>query len=239
MLDLHRLRVLRAVAQHGSFSRAAAALHLTPSAVSQHVAALERSIGLPVVERSPRGVRLTAPGRVLVETADAVEAELRGARQQLDRLAQGESGHLTVATFPSAGQRLLPAALSRFTAAHPGVEVSVIEAEPEESLPLVRAGRADLALVYRFTPIDRDGTDPGLRWTLLLTDPMYLVLPAAHPLAGAAELALADLAAERWLQGTGSTGEMLLHLVAAAGFTPRVACRSSDYLFMHALVGAG
>jgi DNA-binding transcriptional LysR family regulator len=237
MYDLHRLHILRVVAQHGSFSKAAGALHVTPSAVSQHIAALERSAGLPLVERSPRGVRLTEPGRVLAATADAVAVELDSARQELSRLAQGEVRHLTVVTFPSGGQRLLPPALSRFTRAHPDVEITVMEAEPHESVPLMRAGNADIALVYQPTPVERD--ERALTWRLLLTDPMYLVLPADHPLAGASKLAVSDLAGERWILANCTTGEQMLHQASLVGFNPRIACRSSDYLFMHAMVNSG
>lgn len=237
VIDLHRLRILRAVAQHGSFSAAATALHLSPAAVSQHIAALERAVGTPVVDRGPRGVRLTAPGQVLVATAEAVAAELDGARQEVERLISGNTGRLAVATFASAGQRLLPDALSGFLADNPCADVSVIEAEPEVSMPLVRDGGADLALVYRFS--QRDPDEPGLRLTLLMSEPMFAILPASHPRAGAARLTLAELADDRWFLGTNTTGSALAHQAALSGFTPNVVCRGDDYLFIHAMVGAG
>src|SRR5690348_83300 len=107
MIDVHRLRILREVAERGSFAGAAAELRLTPSAVSQQVAALERSLGRPVVERSTRGVTLTEPGRVLVEAAETVAAELSAAQQRIEQLAAGTAGRLTIATFTSGGQALL------------------------------------------------------------------------------------------------------------------------------------
>src|SRR5690242_9097731 len=137
MIDVRRLAVLREVARQGSFNRAAVELRLTPSAVSQQISALERMLGTPVVRRSTRGVELTEAGRILAETSDTITAELAYAQSMIDRLTAGDPRSLTVATFTSGGQRLLPAALTRFTAECPGVELTVLENEPEDSLPLV------------------------------------------------------------------------------------------------------
>ena len=151
MIDPHRLAVLREVARAGSFAKAAAVLRHTPSAVSQQIAALERGAGVELVQRSTRGVTLTDAGRVLVATADAIQAELQVASQQLRALQADEPQALTVVTFPSAGEPLLVPALTKVTAtASQPVEVTVIEAEPDEALGLLRDGRADLALVYHF-----------------------------------------------------------------------------------------
>ena len=107
MIDVQRLAVLREVSRRGSFNQAALALHCTPSAVSQQVAALERGLGAPVVERSTRGVTLTDAGRLLVEAADAIAAELTDTQQRIARLT-AERTTLTVAAFASGGRRLLP-----------------------------------------------------------------------------------------------------------------------------------
>ncbi|GAA1632979.1 LysR family transcriptional regulator [Catellatospora bangladeshensis] len=241
MIDLQRLRILREVAEHGSFSGAAQALLLTPSAVSQQIAALERSLGTPVVERTTRGTTLTAPGRVLVESAGVVLAELVHAQQRISRLAEGEAERLTVATFISGGQLLLPRALTGFAAAHPRAEITVLEAETGDSLALVREGRADLALVYHFDgpPPVRAGDRSGLALTPLLDDPMRIVVPAAHPLAGRGEIDLADLAGERWVQGCVSVGDLLDGYAAIAGFEANVCCRTTDYGFAVSLIAAG
>ncbi|HEY3007811.1 MAG TPA: LysR family transcriptional regulator [Micromonosporaceae bacterium] len=240
MIDVQRLRVLREVARHGSFSKAAEALLFTPSAVSQQIAALERTLGAAVVNRSPRGVVLTEPGRVLVEAAESISAELAQAQAEIDRLALGRST-LTVATFTSGGQRLLPAALNGFAADHPEVEVTVLEHEPEESLPLVRQGGADLALAYHFVgpPPVRAGDRSGLTWTPLLDDPMWVVLPRSHRLAERDSLQLADLADERWIQGCIKTEDVLRRYAELAGFEFRVSCTSTDYFFAQSLVAAG
>jgi len=241
MIDVRRLAVLREVARHGSFNRAAAALRLTPSAVSQQIAALERSLGSAVVRRSTRGVELTDAGRVLAEASDAITAELANAEEEIARLATARTERLTVATFTSGGQRLLPAALPRFAAEHPGVELTVLENEPEDSLPLVRSGAADLALAYHFDgpPPVRPGDRSGLTWTPLTDDPMWIVLPGGHPLEGRESVALAELAGERWVHGCLSLIPLLDHYTAMAGFTTKAACRGTDYVFAQSLVRAG
>lgn len=241
MIDVRRLTILREVARQGSFNRAAISLRLTPSAVSQQIAALERSLGSAVVRRSTRGVELTDAGRVLTEAGDAIAAELANAEQEIARLAAVRTERLTVATFTSGGQRLLPAALPRFTAEHPGVELTVLENEPVDSLPLVRSGAADIALAYHFDgpPPVVPGDRSGLIWTPLVDDPMWIVLPAGHPLARRESVGLAELANERWVHGCLSLIPLLDHYAAMAGVTLDVACRGTDYVFAQSLVRAG
>ncbi|MEV6494116.1 LysR family transcriptional regulator [Actinoplanes sp. NPDC051633] len=241
MMDVRRLQILAEVARHGSINRAAASLLITPSAVSQQISALERALGTPAIVRSTRGVTLTDAGRLLVETAEAVTAELSRAERDLGRLATAGAAKLTVATFTSGGQRLLPAALRRLATERPGIELTVLEQEPEESLPQVRSGAADLALVYNFDgpPPVRPGDRSGLLWTPLMDDPMFVVFPADHPLAGRDSVTIAELSGERWVHGCLDMGDSLDHYAALAGYVPVVACRGTDYVFAQSLVRAG
>ncbi|MFC5186933.1 LysR family transcriptional regulator [Actinomadura harenae] len=236
---MQRLRVLRAVAEHGSFNRAATALRLTPSAVSQHVAVLERSLGAEVVTRSTRGVALTRAGQIMVGAAESVAAELEHARRQVDRLNTGRT-QLTVATFTSGGRLLLPGAFARLTAAHPDTVLHVRENEPEDSLPLVRQGAVDLALAYSFDgPLPgRQGRTHDLHWTPLMEDPLHVVLPDGHPLADRDALDLAELAAEPWVLGCHKTEVYLRRYAERAGFAPEIRATTSDYFFARSLVGA-
>ncbi|MGW7343212.1 LysR family transcriptional regulator [Streptomyces sp. NPDC054854] len=261
MIDVHRLRVLLAVAEHGSFNRAASALGLTPSAVSQHIASLERGLGHPVAVRSTRGVTLTEAGRLLAETARTIDAELDQVRHRIDRL-RAPRPRLTVGTFTSGGRHLLPQALTAFVAAHPEVELTILEAEPEDAVPMVRSGAADVALTYRFDgPLPsgpagapfaagaagtagaagRSGTagTAGVNWAPLVEDPLYAVLPPGHPLAGRDALEPAELAADRWVLGCLKTEAYLRRYAERAGFEPRVAASTTDYFFAQTLVGAG
>jgi molybdate transport repressor ModE-like protein len=240
MIDMQRLRVLREVAEHGSFSKAAAALMLTPSAVSQQIAALERSLGTTVVQRGARGAVLTEPGRLLVETADVIIAELLSAQEQIGRITNGRMDRLTVATFASGGQRLLPGALTRLGRKHPHVEFDIFEFDPEQSIPLVREGKADLALAFHFDgapPVTR-GDRSGLEWTPIMDDPMWMVLPAGHRLASRGRLALAELGGERWVQGCVRINEILDGYARLAGIELKVACNTTDYAFAQSLIAA-
>jgi DNA-binding transcriptional LysR family regulator len=243
MIEVQRLAAFREVARAGSFAGAAQALHHTPSAISQQIAALERSAGVALVERTTRGVTLTDAGRLLLASADAVHAELQTASRQLRELQIGSPPTLTVATFPSAGEPLLAPALIESAGVGSPVEVTVIEAEPDEALAHLRNGEADLALVYHFhrrKPPDHWAKTAGAaRYIPLLVDPLRLLVPATHRLAGRKNAAFDALTEERWVQGWGDTGGALDTFAVASGFTPRVACRSSDYRFMSALVGAG
>jgi DNA-binding transcriptional LysR family regulator len=240
MIDVRRLQVLREVARRGSFHRAAAELRLTPSAVSQQISALERGVGRAVVRRSTRGVEITDAGRVLLGAAETITAELDHAVREIERL-ETSPARLTVATFTSGGQRILPAALTRFTADRPDVELTVLEAEPGDSLALVRSGAADLALAYHLDgpPPVRPGDRSGLDWTPLLDDPMWIVLPAGHELAGRESIGLAELAGQRWVHGCLVVDETVERYAAMLGFDVRTACRSTDYLFAQSLVRAG
>jgi DNA-binding transcriptional LysR family regulator len=184
---------------------------------------------------------LTAPGQMLVETADLVLAELRSTQEQIGRMTGARTDQLTVASFASAGLALLPRALRELAHRHPSVELTVLEHDPEESIPLVREGRADIALAYHFDgpPPVRRGDRSGLRWTPLLSDPMSIVVPASHRFAGRDSIALAELGDERWVHGCAGVGETLRSYAELARIEITVACNSTDYAFAQALIGAG
>jgi molybdate transport repressor ModE-like protein len=240
MLDVRRMRVLREVAARGSFSAAAQALSFTQSAVSQHVAALEREAGTQLVERRRSGVRLTEAGRVLVGHADAILARIESAEEDLAALAGLRGGRLRLMSFQSGGATLAPRAVAAFHERHPGIELSMLEAEPDEAGERLRTGDVDLALVY-----DHESTPgllaPGLELCHLLDDRYDAILPAGHELAGRARLSLADLAGEQWVASTSLCGcrQITETMCREAGFEPRVAFEADDTMAAQALVAAG
>src|SRR6476619_306517 len=189
MLDVRRMRVLREVAIQGAFSAAAEALSFTQSAVSQQIAALERETGTILVQRSARGIRLTEAGEALVRHADAILARLDEAEAELEAIAGLRGGRLRLAAFESAAASLMPPAIAAFRAAHPGIELSLIMAEPDVSAPLLKGGELDLAL--GFDSRIRSEVD-GIARRHLLSDPLYLVMPADHPLVHKRNLRLSD-----------------------------------------------
>ncbi|MGH2854147.1 MAG: LysR family transcriptional regulator [Solirubrobacteraceae bacterium] len=236
MLNVVRLRVLREVAQRGSFSAAAEALSYTQSAVSQQIAALEAETGMTLLERGSRGVRLTGAGRTLVEHAEGILARLEAAEEELAALAGLRGGQLRMASFPTAGATLMPVAIAAFRGAYPEVELTLAEGEPEEIAPRLRAGEFDLALLFEFGEAEQD-----LKRVELLEDPLYLALPRGHRLAGKRALRLGELRGEAWVQ-TSRSSPCARHVVRcchAAGFEPNVAFESDDYQTVQGLVAAG
>ncbi len=245
MLNVARLRVLREVAERGSFSAAADALSYTQSAVSQQIAALEAETGMTLLERGPRGVRLTGAGRTLVEHAEGILARLAAAEEELAALAGLRGGQLRMASFPTAGATLMPVAIAAFRASYPEVELTLAEGEPEEIAPRLRAGEFDLALLFELPtsedPLAQEPDPERLKRVELLEDPLYLALPRGHRLAGKRTLRLAELRGEAWVQ-TSRSSPCARHVVRschAAGFEPNVAFESDDYQTVQGLVAAG
>src|ERR1700691_3945826 len=182
MLNVNRLRILIEVANSGSFSAAAEVLSYTQASVSQQIAALESETGVTLLERLPRGVRLTPAGEVLLEYAEGIIARLHAAEAEMAAIAGLRGGQLRMASFPTAGATLMPLAIAIFRAQHPEVELTLAEGEPEDIAPRLSAGEFDLALLFEF-----EGTSDGLTESLvrqpLFEDPMFLALPADHGLA--------------------------------------------------------
>ena len=240
MLDVKRLKVLREVAAKGSFSAAAESLAYTQSAVSQQIAALEREAGTRLVERSARGVRLTEAGRALVRHADVILARLADAEAELEAIAGLRGGRIRLGSFASAGATVVPQAIALFRERYPAVELSVEPAEPDEAIGRLKSGDIDIALTIdaEFCAVDDDGVD----LQHLLDDPMYVVVPANHPLAAKPKIRLEELRDDAWLGGstTGCPDTMILvRACNAAGFEPRIAFHSDDYLAIQGFVAAG
>jgi DNA-binding transcriptional LysR family regulator len=238
MLDVKRLRVLREVAAQSSFSGAAEKLGYTQSAVSQQIAALEREAGAVLIERNPRGIRLTDAGEALVRHTEGILARLADAEDELEAIAGLRGGRLRLGSFPTAGATLMPQAIAEFSARHPGVELSLVEADPPESLPRLRAGELDLVLVDDTTDVL---AEKEVDFEHILDDPLHLALAKDHHLAGKRNLRIQDLAAEPWIQPTirCACSRHTQDACSKAGFEPRVAYESDDFGVVQGLVAAG
>jgi DNA-binding transcriptional LysR family regulator len=240
MLNVNRLRILIEVANRGSFSAAADALSYTQSAVSQQIAALEAETGVTLLERLPRGVRLTPAGQVLLSYAEGIVARLHAAEAEMAAIAGLRGGQLRMASFPTAGATLMPLAIAIFRAQHPEVELTLAEGEPEEMAPRLSAGEFDIALLFEFEGTSQS-LGPDLSRLELFEDPMFLALPADHPLARRRTLRLENLRAAAWIQ-TSASSPCARHVVRschAAGFEPIVSFESDDYQTVQGLVAAG
>ena len=239
MLDPTQLRTLRAVVAQGSFAGAAAELRYTPSAVSQQIAALERSTGIALFERGPKFVAPTPAALALAERAGELLTELDSVERGAAALARGEAGVLRIGSFPTAGARILPAALADLTRKRPDVELHLDEGELDTLLPAVADGGIDLALAYRYDLVPTSWA-ASLVEHPLLDDPLQVLLPRRHP-AAPGPVRLAGLRDERWVAPlAGTPGAVNLErLCAGARFTPNVAFRSNDYAVVQGLVAAG
>ncbi|MDN3022708.1 LysR substrate-binding domain-containing protein [Streptomyces sp. S.PB5] len=240
-VDLRRLTVLRELQRRGSLARTAEALHLTPSAVSQQIAALSRELGTPLTERDGRGVRLTGQARVLLTHADAIAAQLERARADLAAYDGGGRGSVTIGCFSSGILGLLPGVLRGLRERLPDVRVDVVEAEPPDLFTALDAGQVDVAVAVDFAATPPH-TDRRYSRVDLLRDAMDLVVPADHRLAGrAAPVPLRELATEAWIAGDARScvGAIARAVCATAGFTPDIRHAVNDWGALAALVEAG
>jgi DNA-binding transcriptional LysR family regulator len=252
MLDTRRLRVLCEVARYGSFSAAAESLGYTQPAVSRQIATLEAEVGAMLVLRVPQGAVLTDAGQLLVERAETILAQLDDAEAELHALAGLEGGRLRLASFASAAASIVPLAIVRFRERHPAVELSIAMADPIDSIPRLRAGELDMALSHDALGQTRDEAGSvssaaadrpgGIELVHLFDDPMYVVMPAGHPLADADELDLGCFSAEPWMLATTHTcpdSRLFLRACHAAGFEPEIAFQNDDYPAILGFVAAG
>ncbi|SFT01091.1 LysR family transcriptional regulator [Saccharopolyspora flava] len=237
MLNPIHLRTLQECVRTGSFAEAGRALGYTASAVSQQMVLLERAIGAPLFERSARSARSTALALRLAERSRDALGALDALEREVRAMVVGEEGGLRLASFATANSRVLPDVLAAVISQRPHAEVQLDEGEPDEVVDGVLDGVLDAALVFEYD------LDPR-QWPLelcaeeLLAEPLHVVLPASHRLAGRHRVELADLADDTWICTREDTAgaRSLIRLAAAAGFVPRITFRSNDYSVIRDLV---
>jgi DNA-binding transcriptional LysR family regulator len=264
VLDVTRLRVLVAVARHGSVTAAARALRYAQPSVSHHLARLEAETGSRLTQRVGRGIRLTDAGRLLAERAEEILGRLDAAETELAAHTGLRAGRVRLAAFPSALGTFVPTAAAAFHAAHPDVELRLTEAEPPDAARMLRSGDVDVAILFTHpepthqpthaaadeaadqtadeaaheaaqpAATTRRDSDADLRRTHLLDEPLYLVAPAE--LVGDE---LADHASGRWIAGCERCRAHLVRTCRSAGFEPDIAFTTDDYVAVQALVAAG
>jgi DNA-binding transcriptional LysR family regulator len=245
MLDVTRLRVLAAVARHGSVTAAARALDYAQPSVSHHLARLEAETGARLTKRAGRGIQLTEAGRLLAARAEEILGRLAAAEHELATHVGQQGERIRVAGFPSVLATIVPVAAARLHAGQPGCELLLAESEPQAAVRMLRAGRVDVALVFRYL---QEGTtvrppaedEAGARATVLLSEPVHLVTAAAERSSGAAAATgLAAYAGHRWIAGCERCRSHLLWQCELAGFTPQIAFTTDDVTVAQALAAAG
>ena len=230
MLDVARLRVIDAVARHGSVTAAAKELHYSQPSVSHHLARLEAETGAQLLQRVGRGIRLTEAGRLLADRAAEIVGRIEAADAELAAHVGLTAGRVRLAGFASAIGALVPRAVATLAGKHPRLQVSLIDTHPPEALDLLRAGSIDVALIFRY---DESEPEPvGVHLHHLLDDPIYLLTTRR----GATLAALRDAT---WIAGCDRCRSHLLALCANEGYEPRIGYTSDDMVVMQALVAAG
>lgn len=243
-LDVQSLRIVRAIGDTGSITAAAAALGYSQPAISQHLRRLETRLGIAVVERIGRGVRLTEAGRVLARHAPAVMLAFEAATEELAQLQGLRTGVVRLVAFPSTSPVVVPRVIAALGASHPGLTLTYVEAEPPEAVEAIREDRADIALTFSY-PGDR--SDPhgssarGLSVRSAGSDALMLVLPVGHAaLAGVSgTVDVAALADQTWIAGCPRCRGHLLELCGRAGFEPRIGFETDNAVAVEGLVAQG
>ncbi len=256
MLGVWRLQLLREVGRRGTIRAAAAAMSVTPSAVSQQLRILEAEAGVPLLEPHGRLVRLTEAGEMLVRHADVITAAIVAAESELAATRDDIVGTLRIAAFPTAARALIPGVIAELGRAHPRLRLTLRDLETDESLTALRLDEVDLALVDEYDDVTRV-REPGIDLLDLMEDPLYVAVPPdlvprdLEPAPGAPGVGpgaavdrtvpLARLAGAPWIMDTETSTiyRAVLRHFRRAGFEPVVRSNCRDYSVIIALVEAG
>ncbi|WP_112248575.1 LysR family transcriptional regulator [Kribbella monticola] len=240
MIEVRRLRVLRALADHGTVTAAAEVLHLTPSAVSQQLAALESEVGQELLERRGRRVAITSAGRLLLSHADTILTDVERAEDAMRLYAEGATGELRIAAFATAINLLVAPSLARLRTTTPGLRLVVRDAEGHQGITQLLDGEVELAVAVEHRGSLRSD-DHRLTRIPLYAEPFVALLPAGHPAAADAAVDLAKLADDDWVMTSigNPIRDVVLLACEQAGFAPRIAHHSDDFSAVAALAAAG
>ena len=230
MLDVTRLRIIDAVARHGSVTAAAKELHYSQPSVTHHLSRLEAETGAQLLQRVGRGIRLTPAGELLADRAAEIIGRIDAAGAELSAHVGLTAGRVRLAGFSSAIGSLVPRAAAALAASHPRLQISLSDVHPPDAIELLRTGKIEVAIIFRY-----DETEPepaGVRLHHLLDDPVYL-------LSTRRGRRLAALRDATWIAGCERCRSHLLSLCADEGYEPRIHYTSDDMVVMQALVAAG
>ncbi len=236
-MELRQLRYLVALAEEGSFTRAAESEHIAQPAVSQQIRRLEDELGLALVERTTRRVTLTDAGELLVVRARRVMAELDAAQIELQALRGMHAGHVTIGAMHTMGPIDLSLALALFSQRHPDVQFTVREQSSEEMAEMLRVDELDLA----FLSVTERVESHGLGLEQLVSEELVVLLPLEHRLGRRRQVRMADLAEEAFIsfREGARLRELLVTAGRQAGFEPRVTLESNESHRIRRLVSRG
>lgn len=229
MLDVVRLRVLAAVAAHGSVTAAAKALHYSQPSVSHHIARLEAETGARLIQHVGRGIRLTPEGELLARRAAEIIGRVDAADAELADLVGLRTGRVRLAAFSSALSVLIPPAVQVLHELHPGIELHFTDAHPTTAQRRLHDGTIDVAIVFHY---DDAVPDKDIRYEHLLDDPVFLLSRRPGD-------TLDDHTESAWIAGCEHCQGELVRTCRSAGFTPRIAYTSDDVIVQQSFVAAG
>jgi DNA-binding transcriptional LysR family regulator len=243
MLDLRRLRLLHELHRRGTVTAVAEALSYSPSTVSQQLGVLQREAGTPLFEPAGRRVRLTDAALVLAAHAEQLLAGAERAEADLAAAAAGAvAGVVRVGSFQTASLHLLLPAIAALADDYPGVQVRLVEAEPEPALEALRSHAVDLVLADEWSGAPRPRL-PGLDREDLFTEPVRLALPASHPAAAAGgPVPLSELAGAAWAAGApgGGMADLMRRVCNGhGGFEPHIRHHTNELTMLLALAAHG
>jgi DNA-binding transcriptional LysR family regulator len=229
-VNLVHLKVLAAVARHGSVTEAAKELHYSQPSVSHHLSRLEAATGVRLVQRVGRGIRLTPEGQLLANRATEIVGRVDAATNELAAQVGLQAGRVRLAANASALSTIVPKATATLAQAHPGLELILIDRHPVEALQMLRHGEIDIALIFQHAdaPLEED----GFRLVHLTDDPIYLISRRPGD-------SVADHRHSAWIGGCERCQNELITLCRQEGFSPRIASLSDDMIVVQALVAAG
>jgi DNA-binding transcriptional LysR family regulator len=230
MLNLTHLKVLEAVGRHGSVTEAAKELNYSQPSVSHHLGRLESATGATLIQRVGRGIRLTPEGELLAGRATEILGRVDAASVELAARVGLRAGRVRLAGFQTVLSTLVPKAAAELSRSHPGIELNLVDAHPNEALEMLRSGHVDVALVFR--DADAPLGDEDFRLTHLLDDPLYLIGDRPDP-------RLEDHCESAWVGGCERCRAATITACERAGFTPRIAFSCDDTVVAQSLVGAG
>src|SRR4051794_16399612 len=231
MLNLTQLRVLEAVARHGSVTEAAKELHYSQPSVSHHLGRLEAATGAKLLQRAGRGIRLTPEGELLAGRATEILGRVDAASVELAARVGLRAGRVRLAGFQTVLSTLIPKAAAELSRSHPGIELNLVDAHPDEGLKMLRSGHVDIALIFRNSDLPPNEED-GFRLTHLLDDPLYLISDQPHQ-------RLEDHRDSAWVGGCERCRAATITACERAGFSPRIAFTCDDTVIAQAVVAAG
>jgi LysR family transcriptional regulator, hydrogen peroxide-inducible genes activator len=223
-MEIHQLRYFVAVADEGSFSRAAAKVRVAQPSLSQQIRKLEAEVGQPLFDRLPRSVVLTEAGRCLIDYARQILASIGDARRSVDELKDEVSGRLAVGAIPTIAPYILPELVGKFQKHYPEVSLEIVEDVTDGITRRVEAGELDVALA------STSQQSPTLRRESVGNEPLLALVPEGHPLAKKALVELDDLKSQRFLllHEMHCLSQQVHHLLESRRLRPEIALAGSQ-----------